>query len=36
MQRLESAIQTKDLKAAQRYQDLCDRDADTIEKFLGH
>jgi serine/threonine protein kinase len=36
MQRLESAIQKKDLKAAQRYQDLCDRDADTVEKFLGH
>jgi hypothetical protein len=36
MQRLASAIQKKDLKAARQYQDLCDHDADAVEKFLGH
>ncbi|ABF41164.1 hypothetical protein Acid345_2163 [Candidatus Koribacter versatilis Ellin345] len=36
MNRLESAIQAHDLKAAQQYMDLCDRDADTLDKFVGH
>jgi serine/threonine protein kinase len=34
--KLDAAIQNHDLKAAKHYQDLCDRDAETIDKFLGH
>jgi hypothetical protein len=36
MGKLDGAIQSHDLKAAKRFQDLCDRDADIIDKFLGH
>ncbi len=36
MQRLDAAIQNHDLKAAQKYMALCDEDAATIDKFLGH
>lgn len=36
MQRLDSAISTHDLPAAQKYMALCDEDVATIDKFLGH
>jgi serine/threonine protein kinase len=36
LSKLDAAIQSHDLKAAKRYMDLCDRDAETIDKFLGH
>ena len=36
MSKLDAAIQGHDLKAARHYMELCDRDADTIDKFLGH
>jgi serine/threonine-protein kinase len=36
MAKLDAAIASHDLKAAKHFQDLCDRDADTIDKFLGH
>lgn len=36
MSKLDAAIQGRDVKGAKHYMELCDRDADTIDKFLGH
>ncbi len=35
MNRLEAALQARDLKAAKQYMELCDRDANTLDKFVG-
>jgi hypothetical protein len=34
--KLDAAIQNRDIKGAKHFMELCDRDMDTIDKFLGH
>ena len=36
MSRLDAAIQNRDLAAARQYLKLCDRDAATLDEFVGH
>ena len=36
MGRLDAAIESGDLKSARKFMELCDRDASTIDNFLGH
>ncbi len=36
MGRLEAAIQARDIPAAKQYLELCDRDAATLDRFVGH
>jgi hypothetical protein len=36
LNRLDAAIQNRDLPAARQYLELCDRDAATLDRFVGH